>query len=148
MNFVWLFLAVALIGGCATHPTFPGSPFGDVTPPPFLSEYATDTLSQTELKQYTDDMNWYIGYLFSYTKNLNRYAMTVGWQPPDSTPLCQLMETPQLEPFPQFVRRREGNPDDFEWELTDFIRELRNRHLRDTDTLNRAVVYQRGFCLY
>jgi hypothetical protein len=93
-------------------------------------------------------MNLYLGYLFAYTKNLNQYAVSLGWTPPADPALCRLTEPPQLEPFPTFERRRQGRRDDFEWDLTDFIRELRLRHNRDVVTVRRAYQTQLKFCVY
>ena len=148
MRLVVLLLLLVQLGGCTLTRGGKPSPIGDVSPPPVLSKYINDDSTLTEdISRYTDDMNLYMNYIFGYTKELNGYAKSIGWSPPEQSPLCRLINSPQLEPFPKFKPPTHGRTS-FEWELSNFIRDLRKMHGRDSDALRRAVIYQRGHCLY
>lgn len=148
MRTILLLLLAALLSSCALKKAEVKSPVGVVTLPPVISDYSKDTLTKDAILRYTDDMNWYTNYLFAYVKNLNRYAGTIGWEPPNTHPICRLMDLPQLEPFPPFVRKRGEGQNDFEWDLSNFIRDLKIRHNNDVEVMRSAVIYQRGLCTY
>lgn len=141
-----LLAASLLLSSCSViHTTSVVSP---APQPPVIEDYC-DTDGGCDYRHYADDLNWYMIYIFTYTKAVNEYAVSNGWTPPKAPPVCRLIKWPKPEQFPDFEPKRfHGNIHDFEWQLTQYIKKLRRIYTDHIDDIDDAEVLQKTLCTY
>lgn len=116
--------------------------------PPKISDYCKN--NTCNYRKFADDLNWYMMYLFTYTKAANEYAMSHGWKAPiRRQPLCRLVRWPEATPLPVFTGKGvNSNSNEFEWELTQYIKQMRGIYNKHMNSVKVARELQQGQCLY
>lgn len=149
-----LLLALLLIVGitsCATHNNTPKRcdvPNITAAPsPPKIASYCKNKIC--DYNKYATDLNWYMLYIFTYTKTVNEYADARGWKKPKGMPICRLVPWPIPDKFPEFSSTKTNvGVVDFEWELTQYIKKLRKIHSQHNKDLIHSIALQRSLCTY
>lgn len=117
--------------------------------PPNYASYCNAEGEHCDVDKYADDLNWYMIFIFSYTKAFNEYAKTRGWEAPHTAPICRLVEWPKLEPFPNFdPNSYDKNINDFEWKLTQYVKKLKKIYSAQRDDVHDREYIQRELCTY
>lgn len=152
-----LFLVVTivlLLGGCINPPIFLdkvssyNEPYKRIPPPPSIEDYRLLSDERAVINLYTTDMNWYLFYLFSYTKILNQYAMERGWSPPNTEPLCKVFAWPRSLDIPNFSYKEGMTPEELDVELTIFITNAKKAYEGQVRLFDEAENWQRRLCIY
>lgn len=117
----------------------------NVIPPPDPKTYEIVEDDSDNLKEYTDKLNWYMIYMFSYTKVVNELAMQEGWKPSTEDPLCRIGELPPMHDIPRFNAR---NLENLEEELIGYIKVLRKLHESDAEAIDKASRQLKKNCIY
>lgn len=139
-------LAISVTGCSLIHPTKYTCIANAPKPPTFLQYCHKD---QCDYKRYADDLNWYMIYLFTYTKAVNEFVLTKGWKLPSQPPICRAIVWPKPEKFPEFKpSTKHTSADEFEWELTQYIKRLRKIYSAHTYDIENAVTLQKTLCTY
>lgn len=123
-------------------------PLGYVKPPPAIENYSDIGRDDNVLYLYTNDLNWYMFYLFSYTRILNQYALSKGWIVPKTEPLCKTFRWPKSLDVPKFDYKGDGNIDSLELELAIFIAKAKEAYDGQRRTFDEAEMWQRRLCMY
>lgn len=118
--------------------------------PPSPLTYVDIDINDKVLREYTNDVNWYFTYMFSYVSTLNRYAAARGWTPSELPVLCRLIVRNKSAPLPEFspTSEPEGGISLFKLELLEHIDEIRDVHIRNTSESIRADAYQKYLCTF
>lgn len=116
-------------------------------PPPKPRDYGR--MDETiVLHQYATDLNWYMFYMFSYTRVLNQYALSKGWVPPETAPLCKTFAWPRLKGMPKFDYDEGDNLGKLEYELAAYITKLKAAYKGEQIKFEEAELWQERFCMY
>lgn len=119
-------------------------------PPPHADAYPNLRKDNIAFYDYVDDFNWYMNYLFSYTIVLNDYAESRGWKHPDTIPICRVVNWQVMEELPKFQPKADPsrNLRQFEWELVDYIKTIKDKYKDESAELSTIRATQRILCVY
>lgn len=161
MNKLLALLGALVLFGCTTivqpppvdktinvQPPASTSPEYELSLPPSITNKNYDLSTVSGLRDYTSAVNWYMYYVFGYTRFLNKMAMAKGWIPPDIDPLCEAGKWTVLGEAPVLTLDDVKKKEDFIPILTEHIRDtnaLYNAQKKDYEELERMF---RKLCVF
>lgn len=123
-------------------------PIQTISAPPDIHNYDFIDNDIIVLHSYTDDLNWYLFYLFSYAHIVNKYAISKGYTPPKVEPICKVFKWPKFLPVPKLEYNGNVSMDDVELELALFISKARVAYEGQRRRFEDAEMWQRRLCIY
>lgn len=123
-------------------------PFQEISAPPITTNYTDVDTDDIVLYKYTDDLNWYLFYLFGYASIVNSFAIDKGYTPPDTPPICKVVKWPKFEEIPRFEYSADTTLESIEMELMLYINALKEQYEAQESRFNDAELTQRKLCIY
>lgn len=115
---------------------------------PDPDDYGDIERDNAALDEYVNAVNWYLMISFSRAKTINEYALSRGWKPPETSPLCKLVMWPTLDELPKFKSKYQNDSNKFKWELTNHIRKVQDKYIEAVREYDDTLAKQLEQCLY